>query len=226
MELTKIRRDRAVDEVYQALRQAILNSLMLPGERLNIEDLSHKLGVSLTPVRQAIQQLCTEGLIEVRPRSGTFVAQLSERNVEETFDIRCALECLAAEKAVERATADDSRRLRDLMKAMRKAVRTDQDRKEHEEANVEFHLILLRASGNQRLLEMYEALNAHIKIARIHRTAQDWLPRLREEQAEHEAIAAALEKRDAGALQEALRKHIMRAKDALVRSMRDRETRD
>lgn len=220
MELTRIRRDRAVDEVYQSLRQAILNSLMLPGERLNIEDLSHKLGVSLTPVRQAIQQLATEGLIEIRPRSGTFVAQLSERNVEETFDIRCALECLAAEKAVERASAEDLRRAKDLLKAMRKPVRSEQDRKDHEEANVEFHLTLLRASGNQRLLEIYEALNAHIKIARIHRTGEDWLPRLRQEQAEHEAIVAAFEHRDAAALQRALRQHIVRAKEALVNSMR------
>src|SRR6266704_2236481 len=99
MELTKIRRERAVDAVYEALRQAIVSSLMKPGERLKVDELAQKLGVSLTPVRSAIQQLANEGLVEIRPRSGTFVASLSPRDVEETFEIRCALECLAGEKA-------------------------------------------------------------------------------------------------------------------------------
>src|SRR4051794_1765784 len=102
MEIMKLHRERAVDAVYQAIRQAILSSRLKPGERLNVDDLAEKLGVSLTPVRGAIQQLSTEGLIEIRPRSGTFVAQLTERDVEETYKIRCALECLAAEEVIGR----------------------------------------------------------------------------------------------------------------------------
>src|SRR5207237_6695976 len=104
MELTKIHRERAVDAVYQALRQAIVSSLMKPGERLNVDELAAKLGVSLTPVRSAIQQLATEGLVDILPRSGTFVASLSIQDVEETFDIRCALEQLAGEKACRNVT--------------------------------------------------------------------------------------------------------------------------
>ena len=78
MELAKIQRERAVDAVYQALRQAIVSSLMKPGERLNVDELAQKLGVSLTPVRSAIQQLANEGLVEIRPRSGTFVARVTK----------------------------------------------------------------------------------------------------------------------------------------------------
>jgi len=220
MELTRIPRDRAVDAVYGVLRQAILGSMMKPGERLNVEDLAQKLGVSLTPVRQAIQQLANEGLIEIKPRSGTFVASLSARDVEETFDIRCALECLAAERAVENVSRDEIRRLKELLKSLRKTIRNDEDRKAHERDNVEFHQILIRASGNQRLAEMYEELNAHIKIARIHRGERDWPARQAEEQAEHERIVAALEKRDAQELTQAIRQHIHRAKDALLTSIR------
>ena len=77
MELTKISRQRATDEVYEALRQSILGHLFAPGERLQVEEIAAKLGVSLTPVRHAIQQLATEGLIEIKPRSGTFVAKLT-----------------------------------------------------------------------------------------------------------------------------------------------------
>src|SRR5579864_8576981 len=101
MEFTKIQRERAVDSVYQAMRQAIVTCVIKPGELLNVEDLAEKFGVSLTPVRGAIQQLATDGLIEIRPRSGTFVAGLHRQEIDETFKIRCALECLAAEEAVQ-----------------------------------------------------------------------------------------------------------------------------
>jgi DNA-binding transcriptional regulator YhcF (GntR family) len=77
MEFTKLQRQRAADEVYQALRQALVGYHIKPGERLDVEDLSAKFGVSLTPVRGALQQLATEGLVEIRARGGTFVASLT-----------------------------------------------------------------------------------------------------------------------------------------------------
>jgi DNA-binding GntR family transcriptional regulator len=219
MELTRIQRERAVDAVYQALRQAILGSLMKPGERLNVDDLAQKLGVSLTPVRHAIQQLATEGLVEIRPRSGTFVASLTSAEISDTFDVRCALECLAAEKAVQRATAAQTKRLREVLVQLRKPVQTDEDRKEHERLNLEFHHVLIDGSGNKRLIEMYEALNAHIKIARLHGSDEDWVRRVDDEHAEHERIVAAFEKRDAAELVAAVKAHIERARDAMVAEM-------
>ena len=107
MPLTRIEQRRTTDEVYQALRNAIVTRVFAPGQRLNIEDLAGNLGVSFTPVRQALQLLAAEGLIVIQPRSGTYVATLSPRDVEETFDIRRALECLAAETAVVNATGED-----------------------------------------------------------------------------------------------------------------------
>src|SRR6266699_5612982 len=146
MELTKIQRERAVDAVYQALRQAIVTSLMKPGERLNVDELAAKLGVSLTPVRSAIQQLATEGLVEIRPRSGTFVASLSPQDVEETFEIRCALECLAAEKAAANIGPRELKRLNELLRSLRKPIRSDEDRNAHERDNSELHRIIVEAA--------------------------------------------------------------------------------
>ncbi len=216
MEFTRIQRERAVDAVYQALRQGIVSCLMRPGERLNVYELANKLGVSLTPVRSAIQQLATEGLVEIRPRSWTFVTTLTTTDVEETFKIRCALECLAGEDAIHRITPQQIRRLKELLKALRKPVRNEADRKAHEQSNSELHQIIVRASGNRRLREMYDALNAHIQIVRIHAAEAKWPDRLNEEQSEHEAIVEALEARDTAALTAALRKHIFRAKDAMI----------
>ena len=223
MELVKLQRQRAVDAVYEALREGILSHLFKPGERLHVDELSEKLGVSLTPVRNAIQQLASEGLVEIHPRSGTFVAKLSVQDIEETFEIRCALECLAAEKATASLDGADLDRLRELLLLLSRPIHNSEDRKAHEQANSEFHRILIQASGNRRLQDMYEGLNAHLKIARIHGSEQSWRSRLGEEQAEHLQIVTALENRDANLVAATLRKHIYRAKDALVASVRQAE---
>lgn len=215
MQLTKLKRQRATDEVYDALRQGILGSLFEPGQRLQVDEIADKLGVSLTPVRHAIQQLAAEGLIEIRPRSGTFVASLSPRDVEETFEIRCALECLAVEKAIANMTPELLRRLRELLASMAKPVTSEGAQKRHERDNFEFHRLLIEASGNRRLQETYEGLQAHLQIIRIHDVERTWGSRLGQEQGEHEAIVDAIAAADVAAAVEALRRHIYRAKDSL-----------
>jgi GntR family transcriptional regulator, rspAB operon transcriptional repressor len=223
MELVKLERQRAVDAVYEVLRQAIVNYALKPGERMNIEDLARKLGVSLTPVRGAIQKLSTEGLVEIRSRSGTFVASLTAQDVDETFRIRGALECLAARDGLPNLRGEELARMKDLIKAMRKPVRNAEGQSAHEHANSEFHRIIVRSSGNRRLIEMYEALHAHIKIARIHGSESTWPARVSKEQSEHEAIVAAIEKGDPEELCAALQAHINRAKDALLATLRQLE---
>jgi DNA-binding GntR family transcriptional regulator len=212
--LGKIERRRAVDDVHQAIREAILDRRFPPRMRLNVEELASQLGVSLTPVRSAIQLLAAEGLVDVHSRSGSFVATLSRRDLEETFDIRCALECLAAEKAV--FTDKDIEQARKVFTTLTKPVKNDTQRKAHEQANSEFHQIIIRASGNQRLADMYESLQAHIAMCRLHRIDESWQSRLPREHHEHQEILEAIEKRDTKALSKALRSHILRAKDALL----------
>lgn len=219
VEFVKLQRQRAVDAVYDALRSAIINSVLRPGERLNVDELAERLGVSLTPVRGAIQQLATEGLVEIRPRSGTFVASLTIQDVDETFRIRCALECLAGRDAIDKFTEADVRRLKEILRALKKPVRTEEDRAAHDRNNSELHQTIIRASGNRRLQEIYEGLNTHLRIARIHAGHIDWVSRLRDEQAEHEAIVAAIERRDAAGLETALTQHIYRAKDDMIRAL-------
>jgi GntR family transcriptional regulator, rspAB operon transcriptional repressor len=216
--LPTIERRRATDEVYDVLRRSILTNVFQPGQRLPVDDIARKLGVSLTPVRHAIQQLATEGLIEIRPRSGTFVASLDIRDIAETFDIRRALECLAAEGAAAHINDEQLRRARRLVWALSEPVETDDDRTRHEANNSEFHRLLIEASGNRRLAEMYESLKAHLQIARVHssETSGHLAARLQQEQAEHENIMDALENRDAGRLIAALSEHIDRAKTALM----------
>ena len=217
--LGKIERRRAVDDVHAAIRDAILSRQFPPGMRLNVDELAAQLGVSLTPVRSAIQLLAAEGLVDVHSRSGTYVATLSRRDLAETFDIRCALECLAAEHAAPALTDQQIADARRLLAVLGRPIRNDVQRQAHEQANRDLHQILIEASDNKRLADMYDSLQAHIAMGRLHRQDQNWQSRIPVEQEEHEEIVAAMEKRDAHALTKALRRHITRAKAVLLEAI-------
>lgn len=215
--LAPIKHERAMDAVHQALRDAILAARLKPGQRLNPGALADELRVSLMPVRHAIQLLAVEGLVEVRPRSGTFVANVTPHQVRETFEIRCALECLAVEKAV---GVVDLPALEKLLESMRRPVTTDAEKRRHEQDNATFHGLLLAAAGNDKLLEMYRGLNAHIQIAGIHAGERDWRSRLDQERVEHQAIVAALAAGDGATAASAMRRHIMRSCDSLIAALK------
>jgi len=214
--LSQLKLERAGDLVFQILRESILTELFRPGERLNIKDLRAKLGVSLTPIRDAINRLAAEGLVEIRPRSGTFVTDLSAEEVAETFEIRSALECLAAEKMITRVTAQDIELIRALVADIEQPVTNERERSLHERKNVELHSLIVELSGNRKLVEIYRGLNAHIKIARIHHSREGWTQRIEKEIAEHRAILRAIEERDLQSLIQALRQHIQHASHSLV----------
>ncbi len=214
-------RNRAGNDAYGFIRRAILTSRYESGERLPLEAIANEAGVSITAVRNAIQQLAIEGLVEVRPRSGSYVATITPDDVEEICDIRRGLECLAAETAVLRITPEQLTRFRFLVLEMGAPVTTNEQREIHEMKNTELHRLLVRASGNKRLVETYENLKAHIQIARLHSLGRlDWKKRLPEENQEHQEILAALQLRDADRLKVVLRRHIERAKMAMLLALR------
>ena len=220
MKITKVKRERASDAVIHILRESILDQTFSPGERLDVKMLASKLDVSLTPVKDAINRLVVEGLIELRPRSGTFVSSLSPTDIEETLAVRRALECLAAETVIKNITDEDLADFKDLVEALGCPVESERDRQQHERRNYEFHQRFVELSGNSRIVEIYHKLNAHIKIARVHYASDSWAQRLRAEQAEHRKILDGLEKRNIRTLQRALGEHITRATAALVNDLK------
>lgn len=222
--LPTLERQRASDSVYAALRTAILSRTFAPGQRLNVHALAADLGVSLTPVKDALARLEAEDLVEIRPRSGTFVASVSPDDVAETFEIRRALECLAVEHALARATPDDVRALRDLASGIAELSGDEASRQKHVARNVEFHKRIVALSGSRRLSQMYESLDAHIQIARIHSSRDSWRTRVSSELQEHLAIVDAFERHDVGDAVAALTKHIRRAAASLVNDLRKAES--
>ncbi len=207
--------------MFDILRTNILGRGFRPGDRLDVRALAEQLGVSATPVKDAVTRLAAEGLVEIRPRSGTFVAELAPDAVAETFEIRRALECLAAERLVGQLTPDLLARFEAIIDAMERPVSNEHDRAEHEQKNLELHALLVEASGNRRLAELYRSLNAHLTIARIHSRRRPQDERLEQERREHRAILEALTARDPTALINALDRHIRRAGGALVGDLRE-----
>jgi DNA-binding GntR family transcriptional regulator len=214
--LHPLTRTRASDSVLDMLRGGILSSMFHPGQRLDVKALADQLGVSPTPVKDAINRLAAEGLIEIRPRSGTFVAEIQPEAVGDIFEIRRALECLAAEYTVEKLTPALLKRFAALTADLEKPVTSEAGRLKHERANVELHMLLVESSGNQRLIEMYGGLNAHLTIARIHSRQRPESHRVEQELDEHRAILEALQARDGKRLVQVLGDHIRRAGRDLV----------
>jgi GntR family transcriptional regulator, rspAB operon transcriptional repressor len=217
VKFTKVKRERASDSVCNILRESILDQTFLPGQRLDVKMLAEKLDVSLTPVKDAITRLVVEGLIELRPRSGTYVSLLTPEDVEETLAIRRALECLAAETIPQNLTEHD---LAWFEESIGLLERSEKDRQLHEKRNSEFHGRLVELSKNKKLIETYRSLNATIKMARIHNASNSWIDRVAEERAEHRKIVQALKTKNSRALATALNSHILRASSALVQDLK------
>jgi len=137
--------------VCETLRDAIRKGVLKPGERLMEIQLAEELGVSRTPVREAIRKLELEGYVIMMPRRGTYVANLSIRDVNEVFEIRTSLDSLASGLAAERITDEELERLQRLLVMIGEYIE-ENNMEKIVETDTEFHDILYQASRNTRLV--------------------------------------------------------------------------
>ena len=145
------------DVVFNTLRESILTGEMKPGERLMEIHLANRLGVSRTPIREAIRMLELEGLVTMIPRKGAQVAQITEKGLRDVLEVRQALDALAMELACERITEEEIRELRRACDTFAQMTRT-QDAVRIAQADVALHDIIVHASGNDRLIEEHEEI--------------------------------------------------------------------
>lgn len=210
--LTTLQTTRLADSVYNLLRERILSGSFPPGDKLNVDALARQLGTSHTPVKVALAKLATEGIVQIQPRRGTYVARVAEQEIGEVLAIRRALELLAAETIVEHITEQDIVELEKIVRQIEQAADVDT----HAKKNAEFHRRLVELSGNRTLAELYNQLHAHIHIALIHARSTTWRARSSPERIEHRAILDALKRRDADALQTTIRQHLSRSRTSLL----------
>ena len=210
--LPTLQAERLTDTVYTLLRERILGGMFAPGERLNVESLAQQLNISQTPLKGALALLVSDGLVEVQPRRGTFIAQVSPRQISELLSIRRALELLATETILNYITADEIAQLRALVDRIEDATDVDA----HYRGNYDLHKRLVELSGNSKLAQFYTELNGHIHMALIHASSQHWRARAGAEATEHHAIIDALDQSDLTALQAAITAHLTRASASLM----------
>lgn len=154
------------DVVFNTLRQAILTGDFLPGERLMEITLAKRLGVSRTPVREAIRKLELEGLVDMIPRKGAAVARITVSDLKDVLEVRCHLEEFAASIACDRITEEEKAQLTVALKAFEQAIE-DKDLRLIAQRDVEFHDVIFRATKNKRLLQIINNLREQIYRYRI-----------------------------------------------------------
>ena len=145
------------DVVFNTLRKAILRGELKPGERLMEIQLANKLGVSRTPIREAIRKLELEGLVLMIPRKGAEVAQITEKNMQDVLEVRKALEELSVQLACERITPEQVEEMKMAAEDFRKVLKSG-DVTKIAEADVKFHDIIFAATNNQRLITLLNNL--------------------------------------------------------------------
>jgi DNA-binding GntR family transcriptional regulator len=192
---------KAVD----ALRQMILDGELPPGTRLSERALGERLGVSRTPLREALRMLASEGLVRHEPNRGAVVAPLDRADIEATFELLAALEGLAGELAAQRIDAAQLAEIKALHFEMR-AHHARGDRAAYFRANQDIHRHIAAAAANPVLVETFERLNARVKRVRYaaNLTPERWAKAVEE----HERMIAALDARDGAALRAILEAHL------------------
>ncbi len=210
------------EKVYDLLRERILSKAFAPGQRLNVREIGDQLGVSRTPLKDALSRLAAEGLIEIRPRSGTYVTAPTLNDIEDLLDVRRVLEERAVELALQRVGPAELAHMRAIVAELRELV-SQPDwgpiYQRHVELDRELHRLIVSSSGNDQLRRVWEQVSVHVQIARMrYRSASSQLDQA---QAEHEALLAAFERGDVEGAQGAIRQHIARTGDLLRQDFED-----
>lgn len=146
------------DVVFNTLRQAILTGELKPGERLMEIHLANKLGVSRTPIREAIRRLELEGLVTMIPRRGAEVAQITEKSLKDVLEVRRALDALSVELACDRISSEELMALAVACDTFESATKT-RDPKKIAQADVALHDIIVKATANSRLVQLVNNLS-------------------------------------------------------------------
>lgn len=205
------------DVVFNTLRQAILTGELKPGERLMEIHLADKLGVSRTPIREAIRKLELEGLVTMIPRKGAEVAQITEKSMNDVLEVRRAMDVLCVELACERISEEALGALKAACENFEQMVKT-KDVKKIAKADVELHDIILQATENRRLIQLVNNLSEQ-----MYRYRYEYIKDFSQHERlveEHRIIYESLVNKDKETASEAAKTHIDNQKKAIIQRIR------
>ena len=205
------------DVVFKTLRQAILKGELEPGERLMEIQLAERLGVSRTPIREAIRKLVLEGLVLMIPRRGAEVAEITEKSMRDVLEVRRALEVLAVSLSCDRISGEQIEALKEAAEEFDRSLTSD-DVTRTAEADVHFHDIIYRSTDNQRLIQLLSNLGEQMYRYRVeylkHREFHPQISR------EHKELISYLEAGQKGQAEEKIAVHIDKQAQAVLETIR------
>jgi len=202
--------------VFETLRDAIINQVLRPGERMMEIQLAEEMGVSRTPVREAIRKLELEGFVVMVPRRGAYVAGISMKDIHEVFEVRTALEVLAASLAAERITEEELEEME--RRLVEEAEETEANNlRSIVEIDTSFHDLLYKAARNERLVYFVHLLQEQLQRFRSASLARPGRGKIALE--EHRKIVEALAERNGKLAEQLARKHIESAEHAMLLSL-------
>lgn len=207
------------EKVYQELKQAIIKNELKPGEVLNERSLANKLGISRTPIREALQCLESEGWVETEPCRGTWVRRITVGDIKELYQMRRGLESLAIELAIE---SMDEEKMKNLGKMRQDLLCLDLklDHKIFVEMDTEFHLYMAKLSNNRLLYQsmngLMDMMAMYIIQNMIRKTDPYSIP-----VKEHIEILDMMLRKDVDSAKLAVVRHINRAYSAAVENIQD-----
>jgi DNA-binding GntR family transcriptional regulator len=205
------------EAVCETLRDAIRKGILEPGERLMEVQLADELGISRTPVREAIRKLEQEGYVIMMPRRGTYVSDISTNDVKEIFEIRSALESLATGLAARRIEPEELETLQNLLIEIEGYIKKN-DIEKIVETDIKFHGLLYKVSRNERLVNIISNLKE--QLARFRTLSMSYPGRLQETLEEHSEMVEAIANGDVSAARDAAEHHMERAEKTLLKAMR------
>jgi len=205
------------DVIFDTLREAIIVGELKPGERLMEVQLAERMGVSRTPVREAIRKLELEGLVEMLPRKGAHVADLSVKDIMDVLEVRATLDGLASSLSALRINDDEIKELRHLLDQFVGYVEKE-NLQGSIKKDVEFHDVIYRSSRNDKLIQISNNLREQIQRFRVI-YIKDYSS-TKELVREHNAILEAITGRDPEAAMRAAQIHIKNQEEAIIRSVK------
>ncbi len=203
---------------YEFIKQRILTFQLSPGVKISDEEVAHQLGSSRTPVREALQRLAEQGLVEARPHRGFVVKAFSRREVRDHYVLRECLESLAVKLAARHAEEHEIQALRELLETY-PALMKDQDLVRFNDADERFHDGIALASKNQVLYETLRQLQGRIRIIRRYDHLRS--SSFQETYEEHLEILDALTKRQGARARKAMSRHILNSMKVVMKLLPD-----
>ena len=201
-------------EVAERLRQRIFAHELTPGTWIDEQKLAEQYGISRTPLREALKVLASEGLVELKPRRGCYVTEISSQDLDDIFPLMAMLEGRCASEAVSRAGPEDIGTLREIHERLEQSAREGKI-DAFFEANQEFHRKIQELSGNRWLLSVIQDLRKVLKLSRLHSLSLEG--RLQQSLEEHRTIMAAMEAGNPAAAENIMHDHLLSGRSALAK---------